>query len=48
MLVNFVVSMDLKASGKCRLTAAKELPVSFSASYIFPKNSAIKSAINSQ
>ena len=40
--------MDLKASGKCRLTVSKELPVSLSTNYIFPKNGAIKSAINSQ
>ena len=40
--------MDLKATGKCRYTTSKELPISLSTSYIFPKNSVIKSAIDSQ
>jgi len=47
-VANFALGVDLKTSGKCRLTISKELPVSLSASYIFPKHSVIKSAIDSQ
>ena len=44
----FALNDDLKFSGKCRLTISKKLPVTQTTSYIYPKNSRLKSLLDIQ